>query len=145
MGTIFGVWRRAGHGAVGAQEFLRRGAEQVLAGYLMYGPSTVLVYTAGQGAHAFALHKAVGLDVEGAAHSLGADGPDAREPDEVVGSEVEVDAARQSGVDAARTQVGDGVVNGDKRRRASRVGDLPTLCSTRDRRDARLPPAEVCA
>jgi fructose-1,6-bisphosphatase I len=53
VGTIFGVCRRATSGPVGPADLLRPGAEQVLAGYVMYGPATLLVYTAGRGTHGF--------------------------------------------------------------------------------------------
>ena len=39
---------------------LQRGTEQVAAGYLMYGPSTHLVYTAGDGVHLFVLDERIG-------------------------------------------------------------------------------------
>ena len=45
LGTIFSIYRRVtpGHGAGGAADFLRKGSEQVAAGYVLYGSSTVLV------------------------------------------------------------------------------------------------------
>jgi fructose-1,6-bisphosphatase I len=56
VGTIFGVWRRRRPGPVDpGADLLRPGREQALAGYVMYGPATVLVYTAGQGSHGFTL------------------------------------------------------------------------------------------
>lgn len=55
VGTIFGVYRRRAPGPVGPADLLRTGAEQVLAGYVMYGPATILVYTAGRGTHGFTL------------------------------------------------------------------------------------------
>jgi fructose-1,6-bisphosphatase I len=55
VGTIFGVYRRAGPGPIGPADLRRAGAEQCLAGYVMYGASTLLVYTTGQGAHGFTL------------------------------------------------------------------------------------------
>jgi fructose-1,6-bisphosphatase I len=60
VGTIFGVYRRAGSGPLGPADLLRAGHEQVLAGYVMYGPSTVLVYTAGHGTHGFTVDPASG-------------------------------------------------------------------------------------
>ncbi len=55
VGTIFGVYRRRAPGPVGPDDLLRTGTEQVLAGYAMYGPATILVYTVGRGTHGFTL------------------------------------------------------------------------------------------
>jgi fructose-1,6-bisphosphatase I len=56
VGTIFGVWRRPGPGPLDpASDLLRPGHEQAMAGYVMYGPATILVYTAGGGTHGFTL------------------------------------------------------------------------------------------
>ena len=56
VGTIFGVYRRRQTGPVDpVADLLRTGTEQVLAGYVLYGPSTLLVYTAGRGSHGFTL------------------------------------------------------------------------------------------
>ena len=55
IGTIFSIYRRTDSGPAKLSEFLRKGSEQVVAGYVIYGPSTMLVYTSGQGVHAFTL------------------------------------------------------------------------------------------
>ncbi len=56
VGTIFGIHRRQGSGPLDpARDALRRGSEQVAAGYVMYGPSTVLVETTGRGVFGFTL------------------------------------------------------------------------------------------
>ena len=47
------------HEAV-AEEFLKPGLQQVAAGYFLYGPSTMLVYSTGQGVHGFTLDPTVG-------------------------------------------------------------------------------------
>ncbi len=62
VGTIFSVHRRL---AVGSLEdsILQAGTEQVVAGYVVYGPSTMLVYTAGDGVHLFTLDPAIGAFV----------------------------------------------------------------------------------
>jgi fructose-1,6-bisphosphatase I len=54
VGTIFGIRRcgAAGQSAMAA-DVLRRGSEQVAAGYVMYGPGTVFVYTCGTGVNGF--------------------------------------------------------------------------------------------
>jgi fructose-1,6-bisphosphatase I len=61
MGTIFGVHRRKDlERPASTADFLRRGSEQVAAGYLLYGPATMFVYTAGGPVHGFTLDRAVG-------------------------------------------------------------------------------------
>ena len=57
LGTIFSV-RPLGAGAIGG--LLRSGREQVAAGYILYGPSVLLVYTTGTGSHLFALDPSIG-------------------------------------------------------------------------------------
>jgi len=58
VGTIFAVYRRRQNS--GGEEFLQRGSEQVAAGYVMYGPSTVLVYTSRAGVNGFTLDAELG-------------------------------------------------------------------------------------
>ncbi len=61
VGTIFSIYRRVsmeGRGTVG--DVLQPGCKQVAAGYVMYGSSTMLVYTTGQGAHGFTLDPTIG-------------------------------------------------------------------------------------
>jgi fructose-1,6-bisphosphatase I len=61
MGTIFSVLRYDGQGAMPLDDDLvREGTRQVAAGYLMYGPSTMLVFSAGRGVHGFTLDPAIG-------------------------------------------------------------------------------------
>lgn len=61
LGTIFGIFRRTDNrGPVTEVEFLRAGNEMVAAGYLLYGPSTMLVYSVGEGVHGFTLDRQVG-------------------------------------------------------------------------------------
>ncbi|MFP4634347.1 MAG: class 1 fructose-bisphosphatase [Nitriliruptoraceae bacterium] len=61
IGTIFGVFRRRSITAEpGPEDWLRAGTELVAAGYLMYSTSTMLVYSAGDGVHAFTLDPEVG-------------------------------------------------------------------------------------
>lgn len=61
VGTIFSIRRRIRDaGPVTLDEVLRKGSEQVAAGYFIYGSSTMLVYTTGQGVHGFTLHPALG-------------------------------------------------------------------------------------
>ena len=61
IGTIFSIYRRLERTVCGDLEnFLRRGSEQVAAGYFLYGSSTMLVYTVGNGVHGFTLDPSVG-------------------------------------------------------------------------------------
>ncbi len=62
VGTIFSVLKRprGNDEAVSVDEFLQAGAEQVAAGYVVYGPSTLLVLTIGHGTHVFTLDREVG-------------------------------------------------------------------------------------
>jgi fructose-1,6-bisphosphatase I len=61
LGTIFGIFRRSGsRSPVTQTDFLRPGREMVAAGYLLYGPSTMLVYSVGEGVHGFTLDRQVG-------------------------------------------------------------------------------------
>jgi fructose-1,6-bisphosphatase I len=61
VGTIFSIYRRVsmeGRGTV--SDVLQPGFKQVAAGYIMYGSSTMLVYTTGQGVHGFTLDPTIG-------------------------------------------------------------------------------------
>ncbi len=62
VGTIFSVLRRLskGHGAGTMDDLLQPGYKQVAAGYVIYGSSTMMVYTTGQGAHGFTLDPSIG-------------------------------------------------------------------------------------
>lgn len=62
VGSIFSVHRRpAGKKGGELIEALHlRGRDQVAAGYALYGPSTTLVYTTGQGVHGFTLDRGIG-------------------------------------------------------------------------------------
>ena len=62
IGTIFSIYRRKSPSgtAVTVKDFLQKGSEQVGAGYIIYGSSTMLVYTTGQGVHGFTLDPGVG-------------------------------------------------------------------------------------
>lgn len=61
VGTIFSILRApAGVAELSAKHFLQPGSEQVCAGYALYGPSTMLVLTTGNGVDAFTLDPRVG-------------------------------------------------------------------------------------
>lgn len=63
IGTIFSIHRRrssltSGQGT--ADDLLQKGSAQVAAGYIIYGSSTMLVFTTGEGVHGFTLDPSVG-------------------------------------------------------------------------------------
>ncbi len=62
IGTIFSIYRRVS--AVGTEatidDMLQPGSEQVAAGYVLYGSSTMLVYTTGRGVNGFTLDPSIG-------------------------------------------------------------------------------------
>jgi fructose-1,6-bisphosphatase I len=61
LGTIFAIYRRISEAGPGTlADCLQPGRQLVVAGYLVYGPSTMLVYTTGQGVHGFTLDPSVG-------------------------------------------------------------------------------------
>ena len=61
VGTIFSVMRKITRGVRGEMEdMLQPGRRQVAAGYVIYGSSTMLVYTTGQGVHGFTLDPLLG-------------------------------------------------------------------------------------
>ncbi len=62
IGTIFAIFRRVtpiGHKAEEI-DFLQEGNRQVAAGYIIYGSSTMLVYTTGRGVNGFTLDPSIG-------------------------------------------------------------------------------------
>jgi len=62
IGTIFGVHRRVTRGSdePALRDCLQPGYKQVAAGYIIYGSSTMFVYTTGQRVHGFTLDPSVG-------------------------------------------------------------------------------------
>ncbi|HVA98368.1 MAG TPA: class 1 fructose-bisphosphatase [Bacteroidia bacterium] len=61
VGTIFSIYRRTSLTGPGTlEDFLQRGTEQVAAGYIIYGSSTMLVYTTGKGVNGFTLDPSIG-------------------------------------------------------------------------------------
>jgi fructose-1,6-bisphosphatase I len=61
VGTIFSVVRKITRGRHGElEDMLQPGRRQVAAGYIIYGSSTMMVYTTGQGAHGFTLDPSIG-------------------------------------------------------------------------------------
>jgi len=80
MGTIFSVLRHAGPAGPSDADLVQGGTQQVAAGYLMYGSSTMLVFTSGKGVNGFTLepsigeymlsHEAVRMPSKGAVYSV---------------------------------------------------------------------------
>jgi len=61
IGTIFSVHRKLSDGTKGRlADALQRGSQQVAAGYVLYGSSTMFVYTTGAGVHGFTLDPDIG-------------------------------------------------------------------------------------
>lgn len=61
VGTIFGIWKRKSQLAeINEDDLLQPGSQLVGAGYIIYGSSTMFVYTAGSGVHGFTLDPGIG-------------------------------------------------------------------------------------
>jgi fructose-1,6-bisphosphatase I len=61
IGTIFSVLRKLSDEPRGCEEdCMQRGREQIAAGYVLYGSSTMMVYTTGNGVHGFTLDPSIG-------------------------------------------------------------------------------------
>lgn len=61
VGTVFAVYRRQSQGGPGTvDDCLQKGRDIAAAGYIIYGSSTMMVYTTGQGVHGFTLDPSLG-------------------------------------------------------------------------------------
>jgi fructose-1,6-bisphosphatase I len=62
VGTIFSIYRRISEpgGSVKLEDFLQPGNAQVAAGYVVYGSSTMIVFTTGHGVNGFTLDPSIG-------------------------------------------------------------------------------------
>jgi fructose-1,6-bisphosphatase I len=61
IGTIFSIYRKISASPRGSlQDCLQAGRKQVAAGYVVYGSSTMLVYSSGTGVHGFTLDPSIG-------------------------------------------------------------------------------------
>lgn len=62
IGTIFGIYKRADgrEGEACCDDFYQAGRKMVAAGYILYGSSTMMVYTSGNGVHGFTLDPSIG-------------------------------------------------------------------------------------
>ena len=61
IGTIFSIYRRLDPEKVTLDDFLQPGNQQVAAGYVVYGSSTMLVYSTGNGVNGFTLDPSIGV------------------------------------------------------------------------------------
>ena len=63
VGTIFSIYRRVSpaDGPVQLEDFLQKGTEQVAAGYVVFGTSTMMVYTTGNGVNGFTFDPSIGV------------------------------------------------------------------------------------
>jgi fructose-1,6-bisphosphatase I len=61
VGSIFSIRQQEGEDSDGkAKDLLQSGRKQIAAGYILYGPSTILVYSLGHGVHSFILDPSLG-------------------------------------------------------------------------------------
>lgn len=61
IGTIFSIHRKKTDGEIGTiEDCLQKGSDQVAAGYIIYGSSTMLVFSTGQGVNGYTLDPSVG-------------------------------------------------------------------------------------
>ena len=62
VGTIFGIYKRKSppDSPLTLEDFLQKGTELVASGYVLYGTSTLLVYTTGKGVNGFTLDPGIG-------------------------------------------------------------------------------------
>jgi len=61
VGTIFAIYRRKSESGPGTlEDVLQKGSDIVAAGYMVYGSSTMFVYTTGQGVNGFTLDPSIG-------------------------------------------------------------------------------------
>lgn len=61
VGTVFSIYRRkTTEGKAALEDVLQKGTEQIAAGYVIYGSSTMMVYTTGKGVNGFTLDPSIG-------------------------------------------------------------------------------------
>ncbi|MCF7968678.1 MAG: class 1 fructose-bisphosphatase [Methylococcaceae bacterium] len=61
IGTIFSIMRAPeGKKTITAEDFMQKGKSQVAAGFCIYGPTTILILSTGQGVNGFTLDRNVG-------------------------------------------------------------------------------------
>lgn len=60
LGSIFSIYRLNDQASAQGMGLLQPGTEQIAAGYILFGPSTVFVYSCGKGVHQFTLDRGIG-------------------------------------------------------------------------------------
>jgi fructose-1,6-bisphosphatase I len=60
VGTNFVIFRKKSKGKITKADYLQSGENTICAGYILYGSSTMLVYSAGKGVHGFTLDPSIG-------------------------------------------------------------------------------------
>lgn len=62
IGTIFSIYKKLSpqNEPLGALDFLQKGRQQIAAGYILYGPSTMLVFSTGNGVNGFTYESTLG-------------------------------------------------------------------------------------
>ena len=61
IGTIFSIYRKKSPGiSVTKDDLLQKGADQIAGGYIVYGSSTMFIYSSGNGVHGFTLDPSIG-------------------------------------------------------------------------------------
>ncbi len=61
LGSIFAIRKQEGNDVDGSgSDLLQNGRKQIAAGYILYGPSTLLIYSIGKGVHSFTLDPSIG-------------------------------------------------------------------------------------
>ena len=60
IGTIFSIYQKKSPGIpVTKDDLLQKGADQIAGGYIVYGPSTMFIYSSGSGVHGFTLDPSI--------------------------------------------------------------------------------------
>lgn len=57
VGTIFSIFKKENEGPCSESDFYQKGSKQIAAGYLLYGTSTMLVFSSGEGVNGFTMDK----------------------------------------------------------------------------------------
>ena len=60
IGTIFSIYKRLDHLPLSEKDFLQKGRNLVASGYILYGSSTMMVFTTGNGVNGFTLDPSIG-------------------------------------------------------------------------------------
>ena len=61
IGTIFSIYQKKSPGIpVTKDDLLQKGADQIAGGYILYGSSTMFIYSSGNGVHGFTLDPSIG-------------------------------------------------------------------------------------